>query len=183
MRREGEDNDSKHVLVAGPGATATDADLPRASNVLGVTYRSEAEDWLAGFQAGPERVAVVSVGEHSRSAAGPAAGADAGPDVVAAATGAVETVPDVDDVAAVGMLVSDYLAAWDDPGDTVVYVDDLSGLLGDVDAETAFRFVHALLSRASALGARVVVGFDTDEQPPHVARTFGELFDDVRRTG
>lgn len=180
MQREGGDDGSEHVLVAGPGATAVDADVPQASNVLGVAYGAAAEDWLGGFQAGPERVAVVSVGEYSRSAASARAGADAGRDVVATATGAVETVPDVGDVAAVGTLVNDYLSAWNDDGDTTVFVDDLSVLLEAVDAETAFRFVHVLLSRASATDARVVAGFDTDDQPPHVARTLEVLFDDVR---
>lgn len=178
MRGEGFSDDSNHALVVGPGASAVGADARSASNVLGVTYSSEAEDWLGQFQAGPERVAVVSVGEHSRSAA--TASTDAGTDVLASATGAVETVADVGDVAAVGTLVNDYLSAWEASGDTVVLVDDVAPLLDVVSAETAFRFVHALLACAASKGADVVVGFDTTEHPPHVAGTFGELFDEVR---
>ncbi|MFB6268489.1 MAG: hypothetical protein ABEH83_00995, partial [Halobacterium sp.] len=104
----------------------------------------------------------------------------AGTDLVASVTGAVETVADASDVAAVGTLVNDYLAAWEGAGPTTVYVDDVATLLDHVAPETAFRFLHALASRASAADARLVVGFDTDRQPPHVARTFSELFDDVR---
>lgn len=178
MRGEGS-TDSNHVFVAGPGARATDADVVHSGNVLGVTYHTQAEDWLGGFQAGTDRAAVVSVGEHSRTAAATAS-TDAGADILASATGAVETVSDVADVATVGTLVNDYLSAWEGPGQTTVYVDDVSTVLEHVAPETAFRFLHALVSRASTMDARVIVGFDTDAHPPHVAATFGELFEDVR---
>jgi hypothetical protein len=178
MRGEGPTTDTQHALVVGAGAAAVDADAADASNVLGVTYSTPAEDWLGRFQAGPQRVAVVSVGEQSRGAAASSPGA--GTDVLASTAGAVETVPDVDDVAAVGTLVNDYLAAWEGAGDTAVVVDDLSVVLDAVSAETAFRFLHALLSRASAADARVVVGFDDADHPPHVVETFAPLFGDVR---
>lgn len=178
MRGEGS-TDTEHVFVSGRGATATDADVPRTANALGVTYSTQAEDWLDGFEAGPDRVAVVSVGEHSRSAAAVAA-PDAGLDAVASATGVVETVADAGDVAAVGTLVNDYLSAWEGTGTTTVYVDDVSALLDHVPPETAFRLLHALTTRASAMDARVVAGFDTSDHAPHVAATFAELFDDVR---
>lgn len=178
MRGEGP-TDSTHVFVAEPGARATDADIAHTGNVLGVTYRTQAEEWLGGVQAGADRTAVVSVGEHSRTAAA-ATGTDAGADLVASATGTVETVADVTDVATVGTLVNDYLSAWEGAGQTTVYVDDVSAVLDHVAPETAFRFLHALVARASAMDTRVVVGFDTETHPPHVAATFGELFDDVR---
>lgn len=180
MRGEGPTGDSTHVLVTGADATATDADVPPSSNVLGVTYETAAEAWLGEFQGGPERAAVVSVGEHSRAAvaATPEPGTGASADLAATATGAVETVAEVEDVATVGVLVNDYVSAWD--GETTVYVDDFSVLLGRTSAETAFRFAHALTSCAAANDARVVAGLDTADQPPHVAATFTELFDDVR---
>lgn len=178
MQGEGPTN-SNHVFVTGAGVTATDADVRQTTNVLGVTYRKQAEDWLADFQAGPERTAVVSVGEHSRSAAA-ATGGDTGPDLVASVAGAVETVADESDLAAVGTLANDYLTTWEGTGPTTLYVDDVSAVLDHVAPETAFRFLHALLSRADAVGASVVVGFDTTNRPPHVAHTFAELFDDVR---
>ena len=180
MRGEGSASDSAHVLVTGADASAADADVPLTSNVLGVAYETAAETWLEGVQAGPDHTAVVSVGEHSRSAAAttPEPGAGAAADLAATAMGAVETVAEVDDVASVGVLVNDYVSAWD--GETTVYVDDFSVLLGHTSAETAFRFAHALTSCAAANDARVVAGLDTADQPPHVAATFAELFDDVR---
>ncbi|MCG1001924.1 MULTISPECIES: hypothetical protein [Halobacterium] len=171
---------SPHVLVAGADAAATDAGVPPSSNALGITYETDAETWLGEFRADCERTAVVSVGEHSRAAAAatPDAGVDPPDNLDAAATSAVETVPEVTDVASVGVLVNDYLSAWDD--ETTVYVDDFSVLLDPAPAETAFRFAHALTSCTAANDARVVAGFDTTDQPPHVPATFAELFGDVR---
>jgi hypothetical protein len=182
MRREGATTDSNHVLVARPGAVATDADVAPTPNVLGVTYGGDAEAWLGNWQTGPEQVAVVSVGERSRTATTASGETSPGTtDVVATVTGAVETVPDATDVAQVGTLVNDYLTAWaDEQGETTVYVDDLAQLLDHVSAETAFRLMHVLLSRAGTTNARVVAGIDTGEQPAHVAETFAELFDDVQ---
>jgi len=179
MGGEGNAGEPTHVLVTGADATATDAEVSLASNVLGITYETAAEAWLGEHRADAERAAVVSVGEHSRAAAAastdPAAGA---PDDLATAAGVVETVPEVEDVATVGLLVNDYVSAWD--GETTVYVDDFSALLEPASTETAFRFAHALTSCAAANGARVVAGFDTADRPAHVAATFAELFDDVR---
>lgn len=165
-----------HVLVAQPGVTATDADVPRTPNSLGVAFGTDAEQWLGNWQAGADRAAVVSAGERSRSTASVAGGDD----VVAGLTGAIETVPERSNVGAVGELVNDYLVKWRGDGETTVYVDDLTALLDCVSAETAFRFTHALLARASSTGARVVVSMDADVHPPHVVGTFEELFEDVR---
>lgn len=181
MRREGTRTDSKHVLVARPGATAADADVSLTPNVLGVTYGTDAESWLGNWQAGPDQFAVVSAGERSRAAA--TMSGDTSPDtadVVATVTGAVETVPDVTDVAQVGTLVNDYLTAWQDDGSTTVYVEGLAELLEHVPAETAFRLMHALLARAGTTDARVVAAINADAKSAHVVRTFAELFDDVR---
>ncbi|WP_143416396.1 DUF7504 family protein [Halobacterium hubeiense] len=179
MRGGGSAGGSTHVLVTGADAVATDADVPPASNVLGITYETAAETWLGEVQSGPERTAVVSVGEHSRAAAAaPAEPTAAASEDLAVATAAVETVPEVADVASVGVLVNDYVSAWDD--ETTVYVDDFSALLDPTSTETAFRFAHALTSCAAANDARVVAGLDTADRPSHVAATFAELFDDVR---
>lgn len=181
MRREGTRTDSKHVLVARPGATAVDADVSPTPNVVGVTYGADAESWLGNWQAGTDQLAVVSAGERSRAAA--TATGDASPgtaDVVTTAMGAVETVPDATDVAQVGTLVNDYLTSWEGQGGTTVYVDDVAAMLEHVSAETAFRLMHALVSRADTTDARVVAAIDTDEQPAHVVQTFAELFDDVQ---
>lgn len=180
MRGEGSSTNTNHVLVAGPNAAAVDVDEPGTSNVLGVTYSTDAESWLGRFQTGRDRVAVVSVGEHSRTAVGATNSPDAGMDVLASVTGTVETVPEVDDVASVGTLVNDYLSAWQGTGDTTVLLDDLGSVLDVVSAETAFRFTHALLARASSMDARIVAGFDTSKHPPHVLDMFAQLFDEVR---
>ncbi|WP_232687054.1 DUF7504 family protein [Halobacterium zhouii] len=153
------------------------ADVPRTPNSLGVTFGVDAEQWLGNWQAGADRVAVVSAGERSRTTASVAGGDD----VVAELTGAVETVPETSDVSVVGELVNEYLVKWRGDGDTTVYVDDLTTLLDSVSAETAFRFVHALLARATATDARVVVSMDGDAHAPHVVGTFEALFEDVRR--
>lgn len=181
MRREGTQPDSNHVLVARPGATAVDADVAPTPNVVGVTYDADAEAWLGNWQAGVDQLAVVSAGERSRAAATATGDASLGTaDVVATATGVVETVPDATDVAQVGTLVNDYLTSWEGQGGTTVYVDDLAPLVEHVSAETAFRLMHALVSRAGTTDGRVVAAIDTDSQPAHVAETFAELFDDVQ---
>ena len=165
-----------HVLVARPGVSATDADVPRTPNSLGVAFGTDAEQWLGNWQAGATRAAVVSAGERSRSTAS----AVGGDNVVAGLTGVIETVPERSNVGAVGALVNEYLVEWRGDGDTTVYVNDLTSLLGCVSTEMAFRFTHALLARASSTGARVVVSMDADAHPPHVVGTFEELFEDVR---
>lgn len=181
MRREGTRTDANHVLVARPGARAVDADVPRTPNVLGIAFDADAEQWLGNWQTGPDQIAVVSAGERSRSVARSAHDATPGnPDVVAAATGAVETVGDAGDVAQVGTLANDYLTSWEDEGATTVYVEDLSGLLEHVPAKTAFRFLHAMLSRAETTDGRLVAAIDSTEQPKHVIQTYAELFDDVQ---
>lgn len=180
MRREGTRTDSTHVLVARPGATAVDADVSPTPNVLGVTYGMDAESWLGNWQAGPDQLAVVSVGERSRAATATGETSPGTADVVSTVTGAVETVPDATNVAQVGTLVNDYLTEWQNAGATTVYVDALAELLDHVSAKTAFRLLHALRSRAETTNARLVVALDTGDQPAHVVLTFAELFDDVR---
>lgn len=167
---------ANHVLVTESGVPATGADVPRTPNSLGVTFGADAEQWLGNRQAGTDRVAVVSAGERSRTTASVAGGDDA----VAGLTGAVETVPATSDVGTVGELVNEYLVEWRGDGDTTVYVDGLTPLLDCVSAETAFRFTHALLARASSVDARVVVSVDGDAHAPHVVGTFEALFEDVR---
>lgn len=171
-RRESPD----HVLVARPGVSATDAAVPRTPNALGVALEADAERWLGDWRNEADRVVVVSAGERSRSAAASTGGSD----IVAGSTGSVETVPDRGDVGAVGELVNEYLVAWRGDGETTVYVDDLTALLDASSTETAFRFVHAMLTRASSVGARVVVSVDPDAHAGHVVATFEALFDDVR---
>lgn len=181
MRREGTRTDSNHVLVARPGARAVDADVPHTPNVLGITFDADAEEWLGNWQTGPDQLAVVSAGERSRTVASSSADPTPGnPDVVAAATGAVETVSEAGDVAQVGTLANDYLTSWDEEGATTVYVDELSPLLECVSAKTVFRFLHATMSRAATTDGRLVAAIDTTEQPEHVVQTFAELFDEVQ---
>lgn len=165
--------DPTHVLVTG-GERAV-AVVEPDPNVLGVTYESDAETWLGALDADTERTVVVSVGEQTR---GTASVASNGESIVATA-GVVETVPDGSDAGAVGALVHEYLSAWDGQP-TTVYVEDLEVLLDAVSTEAAFRFLHAVLARADAAGANVVVALDREAYPPHVVDTFAELFDDVR---
>ncbi|MFB6069183.1 MAG: hypothetical protein ABEJ90_04570 [Halobacterium sp.] len=173
MRGEGADSDAAHVLVTGGAEAATAVD--GESNVLGVTYGSDAESWLSRLAEGADRRVVVSVGEQSRSAAATASGVEP----VTATAGVVETVEDETDVGAVGVLVHEYLSAWEGEPATV-YVDGVERLLDAVPAEDAFRFLHAVLARADAAGATVVASLDAAAYPGHVVETFAELFDDVR---
>ncbi|WP_232700369.1 DUF7504 family protein [Halobacterium wangiae] len=177
MRGEGIEGESTHVLVAGTGDSVATPAVTDECSVLGVTYETDAETWLGRWAGDVERAAVVSVGERSRSAASTSASGRP----LTAVTGIVETVPDETDVGTVGSLVHDYLSAWADDGETTVFVDDLAAVIDRTSTETAFRFVHAVLSCADATGARVVVTLDPDAYPPHVVGTFAELFDDVRR--
>ena len=177
MGGEGIGGEPTHVLVARTGDSVDIAGATDASSVLGVTYEEDAETWLGRWNESVEHAAVVSVGERSRSAAS----ASAGGSPLTAVTGIVETVPEESDVGTVGSLVHDYLSAWADGGGTTVFVDDLASVIDHTSTETAFRFVHAILSCADATGARVVATLDPDAYSPHVVATFAELFDDVRR--
>jgi hypothetical protein len=176
MMHGGGRNRPNHVLVAQSDVSATDADVPRTPNSLGVAFGADAEQWLGNWQAETGRTAVVSAGERSRSTASVAASNDA----VAGLTGDIETVAKPRDVGTVGALVNEYLVTWRGDGETTIYVDDLTELLDHVSAETAFRFAHAIIARASSMDARVVASIDADAHPPHVVGTFEELFEDVR---
>lgn len=173
MRGEEPGFDSTHVLVTGGGRAVDAAEYN--SNVLGVTYEADAETWLAHLDDDADRTVVVSVGERTRGAASVASNGDS----IVATAGVVETVPDASDPGAVGGLVHEYLAAWEGEPATVC-VEDLEVLLDATSTETVFRFVHAVLARADAADASVVVALDADAYPPHVVDTFAELFDDVR---
>ncbi|AHG05103.1 hypothetical protein HALDL1_02910 [Halobacterium sp. DL1] len=177
MRGEGTENASRHVLVARTGESTATPGTGDASSVLGVTHETDAETWLGRWNGDVERAAVVSVGERSRSTASTSTSGSP----ITAVTGIVETVPDESDVGAVGRLVHEHLSAWAEGEETTVFLDDLEAVVDNTSTETAFRFVHAVLSCADETGARVVARFDPEAYPPHVVETFAELFDDVRR--
>lgn len=176
MRGEGNEDESNHVLVAQTEDASAATDVTDSSSVLGIAYEDDAETWLGRWNGDVERTAVVSVGERSRSAASTSAGGSP----LTAVTGTVETVPDETNLGTVGSLVHDYLTAWEDTAETTVFVDDLAAVIDHTSTETAFRFVHAVLSCAAATDAQVVATLDPEAYPPHVVGTFGELFDDVR---
>lgn len=175
MQGESIDDGAASVLATEPGVSAAEADSLDSGSVIGVTYGHDAETWLKQWGEGRDQVVVVSVGERSRGAA--ATTPDAEP--FNATPGIVETVPDEGDVGTAGQLVHDYLVAWSD-SEPVVYLDDLAGVLDAVEAETAFRFVHAIVACAESEGARVVASFDRDAYPPHIVNTFAELFEVVQ---
>jgi len=177
MRAEASGNESEHVLVARTEVSPDSVDVADDASVLGVAYEQDAETWLKRWNRDAERAVAVSVGERSRSAASTSAGGNP----ITAVTGIVETVPDETDVGTVGTLVHEYLTAWENAEAATVVVDDLAAVVDHTSTETAFRFTHAVVSCAAAMGARVVAAFDPEAYPAHVVGTFGELFDDVRR--
>lgn len=173
------------VLVTASGVAAADGDPADAAAAVGVTYRFDAETWLDRWGNDSEHAVAVSAGERSRSPAAVAqsesvSSAPSGPsgDPVQVEAGVVETVPSASDVGLVGAAVHDYLDEWGDYEPTV-YVDSLADVVDATDVEVTFRFLHALVARASDADARVVASAG-ENLPAHVEETFAPLFGEVR---
>lgn len=145
--------------AAGPGETDVSATLlsPEDASsmaVLGITYTRTATAWAREYRrhVGPlnERLAVVSVGEETRSTTASVSGGPErsnGPDVTA--------VSDPRDLTELLVRVGDRLAEWADTdgiGRVVLCFDSVTALLQYVDHGTAYRFLHKLTRQTDAVG-------------------------------
>ena len=137
------------------------------------------EPWRETFPRGSSSFSFVSANGVSRSVSARASDADApgGPDVT--------HVDDVVPLSAFGRTISDRLDETD-PETTAVCFHSLTDLLEYVDLETAFRFLHVVLSRVRTSGARGVYHIDATVHDRETIVQLSTLFDlvvEFDRTG
>ena len=161
-----------------------------ATEVLAVTYSNTPDEWVANWRASvgalPEELAIVAVGEATRSvatASGEAGVRSQGP----SASPKLRTVGSPGDLTGVGMAVSEWLA--DREGDpaiengAVVSLGSLTVLLDHVTLDRAFQFLHVLSGRVSHAGALGYYYLDPAEHDRRTVATLETLFDAVVEHG
>jgi len=127
------------------------------------------EPWRRSFPRGSASFSFVSTDGVSRSVAAADTADDAG-------TGSdVTHVDDVLPVEAFGQTVADEVAAHG--AGTAMCFYSLTDLLEYVDVETAFDFLHVVLSRVRRTGARGVYHIDADVHDPATVVKLSTLFD------
>lgn len=138
--------------------------------VAGVSFARSPDDWVADWRdvlgRSPEAAAVVTDAESdSRDAA-------SGPSVY--------TVSTPGDLTGIGMKLSACLSEWEgtDEG-VVVVVESLTHLLQYAQLETLYRFLHVLVGRIDAVGARGIFFFDPTTGDEMTVNTLKTLFDAV----
>lgn len=127
------------------------------------------DPWRRAFPRGSASFSFVSANSVSRS--------------VAAGTGAEDATPgsdvtqinDVTPVDAFGEAIADHLAEAD--AETALCFHSLTDLLEFVDDETAFDFLHVVLSRVRRSGARGVYHIDADVHDEETVVKLSTLFD------
>jgi hypothetical protein len=141
---------------------ATERDAPVRAVVL--TYLRQPETYLERWQSVGDLPAefVVVDARDSRT------NADLG-DAVAVETAAPN------DLTRLGIHVSEFVDDWD--GDVCFLLDSLSALLQFVDVETAYRFIHVLTSRMTAVEARAFYVFHPGQHDAQTASIFTQLAD------
>lgn len=163
---QGELEDATNVLLVAPEVSQSVESLfselllsleSPPSRVIGVTMSKSPwdflEPWRRAFPRGTASFSFVSANGVSRSVAADA-GADDGP-----GTGSdVTHVNDVTPVDAFGQTIANQLA--EDGAETAVCFHSLTDLLEYVDEETAFDFLHVVLSRVRRSGARGIYHID-----------------------
>ncbi|MCU4802164.1 hypothetical protein OB920_17445 [Halobacteria archaeon HArc-gm2] len=142
-------------------------------HVVGVTMSKSPwdflEPWRRSFPRGSTSFSFVSTDGISRSVAAADTTDDAG-------TGSdVTHVDDVLPVEAFGQTVADEVA--DHGAGTAMCFYSLTDLLEYVDVETAFDFLHVVLSRVRRNGARGVYHVDADVHDPATLVKLSTLFD------
>lgn len=144
-------------------------------NLLRVTFDDEAGSRARGLRPDtrPANLGVLSVGDFTRSTATSSGLAD-GPGRVQAAT-----VPDADDLAAIGIHIGEFLAAWaENDHRTVVCFDSLDDLLARTDLARAFGFLYLLTKRVMAGDAVAHYHLDATAHDDRTVATLEPLFDD-----
>jgi len=143
-------------------------------HVVGVTMSKSPwdflEPWRRSFPHGSASFSFVSTDGVARSTAADAGGAaDAGPG------SDVTHVDEVLPVEAFGQTVADEVA--EHGAGTAVCFYSLTDLLEYVDVETAFDFLHVVLSRVRRNGARGVYHVDAGVHDPETVVKLSTLFD------
>ncbi|MDX1747683.1 MAG: hypothetical protein R3324_17245 [Halobacteriales archaeon] len=93
----------------------------------------------------------------------------------------VETVSDPTDLRRIGIMISQYLADWEDPSvDAVLCVHSITALLQfNDDPRFLFRFLHVLQQKVRQYGATAHYHLDADAHEPGVVDRFRPLFDEA----
>lgn len=150
------------------------------SSVLVVAFRLTPRDVVASLRrtldTTPSGIAIVSVGEWTRSAA-----ARSGPRPSAGPTVNVTTVASLDDFSRLVTVVDLHLQSLD--GHPTVYVGALGPLFEHGTTRTVFRMLHLLTNRIRAADASAHVFLDPDAVGLSTAKTVEPLFDAVRDEG
>lgn len=170
------------VLVLAPdGVSATDDPsymelLKEAtgdrSPVLLVVFGESPDDRIDDVRLSigtPEKLQVISVGEHARSATTAAS----------QRTGPLTTVDRPDDLTDLGTRITETLDAWRDHEDVVVCLHSVTGMLGHASLEEVFRFLHVLINRLESGGATGFFHVDPDAHDSGTVVTLRPLFDSV----
>ncbi|WP_225333281.1 DUF835 domain-containing protein [Halomicrobium urmianum] len=174
--------DASNVLVVTPALDdAHDelcCDVLRAGEtdpdrVVGVTIADSPESkhstWRADVGTAPS-YAFVSVNGASRSAAAQAGTAGK------LELSTVERVDDVTPLDSFGMTIVEQIESGPE---TAVCFDSITDLLEYVDRDTAFKFLHVLVSRVQAEGARAHFHIDSAAHDEETIALFSTLFDVV----
>lgn len=163
-------------------ALAGGGDPVRALTItLDDTVDEVVDGWDRHGSCVPEELAVVTVGDGTRSAAAVSSAGDVRRlrnDVV------TTSVSDGGDLTGLGIAVSSCLEAWaDDDCEVVVCFDSLTPLLQLVDTRRAFQFLHILTNRIREAGARAHFHLDPDVNDSRTMATIRSLFSVVYELG
>jgi hypothetical protein len=117
----------------------------------------------------PARLGVICTGESRRGGALRQQGI------------AIRTVENPDDLARLGVGISDALSSWSDDHPTTVCFHSLTALLQFVDLSRVFRFIYTLSGRVAASGAHAHFHLDPTAHDDQTVATLKPLFDEVLR--
>lgn len=180
--------DVPNVLLMGPllGPADYDACTRLTSAVPGgpdrlllVTLSQSADERLnviRGYLGDlPPETVVIEVGGSGRSGTRSSVATDDDGEIT------VETVSDPTDLRRIGIMVSQYLAEWEDPAtEAVLCVHSLTALLQFTDdPRFLFRFLHVLQQKVRQYGATAHYHLDAEAHDPSVVDRFRPLFDEA----
>lgn len=137
--------------------------------------------WRRHGACDPEEMAVVTVGDGTRSAAAVSGAGDVRrlrKDVV------TTSVSDGGDLTGLGIAASSCLKSWaGEDGEVLVCFDSLTPLLQLVDTRQAFQFLHILANRVRESGARAHFHMDPAVHDAQTMATIRSLFSVVYELG
>lgn len=180
--------DVPNVLLMGPllGPADYDACTRLTSAVPGgpdrlllVTLSQSADERLnviRGYLGDlPPETVVIEVGGSGRSGTRSSVATEDDGEIT------VETVSDPTDLRRIGIMVSQYLAEWEDPAtEAVLCVHSLTALLQFTDdPRFLFRFLHVLQQKVRQYGATAHYHLDAEAHDPGVVDRFRPLFDEA----